>query len=130
MAKVNYSFILFTLLGSSLCTDVKKGNCQCAVFPANSTAWSIVHNLHANVTCDKTGSEMCQKLCLVLGRGLKDQAPSSICARLRSHVENLKVDVHARACNETNWTFTGLRSGDPICCHDGRAVSCKTLYKL
>ncbi|XP_020278667.1 uncharacterized protein LOC109852173 [Pseudomyrmex gracilis] len=104
--------------------EIAEGACSCAVFAVPGLEPLIEHRLRYNVRCDQDGTEKCQQLCIALAEGVRDEAPMLICEKLNTHVEKLKVAVYMKSCDVTFWTFTGLESTEPICCHEGKAVAC------
>ncbi|XP_076395857.1 uncharacterized protein LOC100882320 [Megachile rotundata] len=116
--------LLFAVLHFAMQETVEEGGCECGVFEADTSKSIIERALKFNVTCNSKGEEECQLLCVALAQSAKDKAPQMICEILNATVENLQVAVYSKVCNEANWKFTGLKSGDPICCHEGKPKSC------
>jgi len=117
-------FLLMAILPLAMQEEVAEGACNCAVFPVPGTKSIIEHTLQYNVSCDQEGAGKCQQLCIALAESVRDKAPMLICEKLNVHVENLKVAVYMKSCNMALWTLTGLESTEPICCHEGKAVTC------
>ncbi|XP_011696333.1 PREDICTED: uncharacterized protein LOC105455009 [Wasmannia auropunctata] len=116
--------LLMAILPLARQEKVAEGACGCAVFPVPGTKSIIEHTLQYNVSCDQEGTEKCQQLCIALAESARDKAPTLICEKLNSHVENLKVAVYMKSCNMALWTPTGLESTEPICCHEEKAIIC------
>ncbi|XP_025269469.1 follicle cell protein 3C-1-like [Camponotus floridanus] len=108
---------------SSRQKEVMKSACNCAVFAVPGTEPIIQHMLPCNVSCDREGLEKCQKLCIALVETVRDNVPMLICEKVNMHIENLKVALYIKSC-DSFWVFTGLKSAEPICCHEGKAFSC------
>ncbi|XP_076238451.1 uncharacterized protein LOC143181754 [Calliopsis andreniformis] len=117
-------FVLFAALPFAMQQRIEEGGCNCGVFPVQISESIIERALQYNVTCDYEGEEKCQQLCIALAESARDKAPQMICKKLSGHVQNLEIAVYAKVCNEAAWKFTGLKSADPICCHDGQAMPC------
>lgn len=41
-----------------------------------------------------------------------------------------QVAVYMKSCNMALWTFTGLESAEPICCHEGKAIICDNAMSM
>ncbi|XP_031846650.1 uncharacterized protein LOC116433078 [Nomia melanderi] len=104
-----------------------RGACKCGVFPMEMSKLIIERSLELNVTCDSEGEEKCLRLCAALAESVREKAPHLICKKLNVQVENMWVEVYARICDATAWKFTGLRSAEPLCCHDGKSIPCREL---
>ncbi|XP_067203005.1 uncharacterized protein [Linepithema humile] len=115
--------VLMTILPFTM-QEASEGACSCSVFAVPGIEPIMEHTLRYNVNCDQEGNEKCKQLCVALAESARDKAPALICEKLNMDVENLKVELYMKSCNMTFWTFTGLESTEPICCHEGKAVVC------
>ncbi|XP_015587795.1 uncharacterized protein LOC107264251 [Cephus cinctus] len=122
--------LLCSLLPLTLGGDVPVGGCSCAVLDVESLDPIIEQTLQYNITCDQEGAEKCQQLCMALAQGAKEKAPAMICEKLNKHVDNLKVAVYTKSCDATSWMFTGLKSPEPICCHNGKPAVCNSMLSI
>ncbi|XP_076299611.1 uncharacterized protein LOC143218363 [Lasioglossum baleicum] len=102
------------------------GTCKCAVFPVVEMSKSIIErSLQMDVTCDNEGEAKCLAMCVALAESAKDKAPQIICEKLSTHVENMRVAVYAKVCDNDAWKYTGVKSEGPLCCHDKKSVPCR-----
>ncbi|XP_029155284.1 uncharacterized protein LOC114928338 [Nylanderia fulva] len=125
MKRLVYFALLIKIVHLTMQENVTKGACNCAVSAVPGIEPMILqHTLPHNVSCDHEGLKECQKLCIVLSETVRDKAPMLICQKLNIHIENLKVALYMKSCDLSFWTFTGLESAEPICCHEGKAVAC------
>ncbi|XP_012284585.1 follicle cell protein 3C-1 [Orussus abietinus] len=103
----------------------ERGTCSCAAFSSETDTEPIIEQeLRLNVECNQKGSEQCQHLCIALAESAKEKVPCLICEKINKHVENMKVALFSKSCGSPSWKFTGIKSSDMICCHEGEVAVC------
>ncbi|KAL6428987.1 hypothetical protein ACFW04_008065 [Cataglyphis niger] len=130
MKRAVYCVFIIAIMHFAMQEEVTKGVCNCAVSTVPATEPIIEHTFPCNVSCDQEGLEKCQQLCIALAETVRDQVPTLICEKLNTHVKKLKVALYMKSCDLSLWTFTGLESAEPICCHEGKEVACDEVMTI
>ncbi|KAM0731000.1 hypothetical protein ACS0PU_002484 [Formica fusca] len=130
MKRAVYFVFIIAIVRLAMQEEVTKGVCNCAVSTVPATEPIIQHTLPCNVSCDQEGLEKCQQLCIALAETVRDTVPMLICEKLDTHVNKLEVALYMKSCDLSFWAFTGLESAEPICCHEGKAVTCEEMMTI
>ncbi|XP_017784421.1 PREDICTED: follicle cell protein 3C-1-like [Nicrophorus vespilloides] len=100
--------------------------CECGAFEGKKVtgnAQPILAQNPLNVTCDADGKKMCRTICTDLAKMSVERGPAVLCAKI-NHAEAIKPSLFTRIC-EGEWEYGDFGVEEPICCHEGKSISCK-----
>nr|XP_023022622.1 uncharacterized protein LOC111510892 [Leptinotarsa decemlineata] len=110
-------------------TSFKYLGCMCALFttehPSKNDV-SVSSKIFQNVSCheDVPSEEACNALCISMVDSYNELRNDMICEFI-AHASNMTVYLQSKLCDvDSQWTYTGVSSPTPICCHMGREIQC------
>ncbi|KAK0163579.1 hypothetical protein PV327_007247 [Microctonus hyperodae] len=109
--------------------EADRGECTCGGFTDLGDLSKIIleQTLPGRlVSCDENGAEDCRKKCNRMVKVVPvNVAVEIFCSKLNDTINILEMHLFAKICETNDWTAAGYKTPKPICCKNGKSVSCE-----